>query len=120
MDWIFWIRLIHTLVFLFASSCIAYIVFCGVTGRINRYLWASMGIVAGIGLIYAINGFECPLATAVHELAGRRDVSDIFFPDWFANRIMPISTVVYLAGATLVSRQLLHDRKVRKKTGKRA
>ena len=93
MDWIFWIKLIHTLVFLFASGCIIYVVYCGVTGKSNRYLIASLVIVLAIGVIYAINGFECPLATLVHKLAGRRDVPDIFFPNWFANNIMLVSTV---------------------------
>ena len=104
MDLIYWTKLVHTLIFLFASGCILYVVYCGVTGKTNRYLWASSGIVSAIGIVYAINGFECPLATLVHQLAGRRDVPDIFFPDWFANKIMPVSTLVYLIGMALISR----------------
>ena len=61
-----------------------------------------MTIVFLIGLIYAINGFECPLATLVHHLSGEKDVADIFFPDWFARNIMPVSTVLYVFGAVLV------------------
>jgi hypothetical protein len=111
MDWIFWTKLTHTLIFFLASGCIGHVVYCGVAGRTNRYLWASIGIVFAIGVIYAANGFECPLATVVHRLAGRRDVPDIFFPDWFANKIMPVSTVVYVIGVVLVSRSLYRDRK---------
>lgn len=111
MDWIFWTKLIHTLIFVFASSCIVYVVYCGIVGKINRFLIASLGIVFAIGVIYAINGFECPLATIVHRLAGRRDVGDIFFPDWFANKIMPASTVVYVIGLALVVRNLYRERK---------
>jgi hypothetical protein len=111
MDWIYWTKLAHTLIFFFASGCILYVVYCGIVGKTNRYLWVSIGIVSAIGVTYAVNGFECPLATLVHRLAGRRDVSDIFFPDWFANEIMPVSTVIYLMGAMLVSRNLCRDRK---------
>ena len=68
-----------------------------------------------IGLIYAVNGFECPLATMVHQLAGRRDVPDILFPDWFANKIMPVSTGIYVVGVVLVGRNLY----LKKKSNKR-
>jgi hypothetical protein len=115
MDWIYWIKLIHTLIFIFASSCIVYVVYCGFLGKTSRFLIASLGIVFAIGVIYAINGFECPLATIVHHLAGRRDVPDIFFPDWFANKIMPVSTAIYVIGAVLVARNLYRDRKSNKR-----
>jgi len=111
MDWIYWTKLLHTLVFLIVSGCIAYVIYCGAAGKNGRFLPASLGIVLAVGLVYALNGFECPLATVVHHLAGRRDVSDIFFPDWFANKIMPVSTAVYLLGVFLVARNLYRDRK---------
>ena len=111
MDWIFWTKLTHTIIFFFASTCILYTVYCGITGKKNRYLWGSMGTVLMIGLIYAVNGFECPLATLVHHLAGRRDVPDIFFPDWFARNIMPVSTIIYVVGVILVARNVYLDNK---------
>jgi hypothetical protein len=114
MDWIYWTELAHTLIFFFASGCIVYIVYCGIVGKTNRYLWASMGIVFVIGLIYSVNGFECPMATLVYRLAGRRDVSDIFFPDWFARNIMPVSTVIYVIGVVLVSLHQYRERKTNK------
>ena len=111
MDWIYWIKLVHTLIFIFASSCIVYVVYCGFVGKLNNFLIASLGFVFAIGVIYAINGFECPLATIVHHLAGRRDIPEIFFPDWFANKIMPVSTTFYLIGAVLVARNLYRNKK---------
>ena len=110
MDWIFWTKLVHTLIFFFASGCIVYVVYCGVVDRTNRYLWAAIGIVLAIGVIYAANGFECPLATLVHRLAGRRDISDIFFPDWFAGNIMSVSTAIYILGVALAARNQYRKR----------
>ena len=111
MNWIYWIKLAHTLIFFFASTCIMYIVYCGIVGKTNNILWASVMIVFIIGLMYAVNGLECPLATMVHQLAGRRDVPDIFFPDWFANKIMPVSAVIYAIGVMLVGRNWYRKRK---------
>lgn len=102
------------MIFFFASACIVYVVYCGLVGRINGYLWASIGIVFAIGVTYAANGFECPLATLIHRLADRRDISDIVFPDWIANKIMPVSTVVYLIGIGLVAKRLCRDQEVQR------
>ena len=115
MGWIYWTKLAHTLIFFFASSCILYVVYCGLLGKNNRYLTVSLGIVFAIGVIYAINGFECPLTSIVYKLSGRRDVPDIFFPNWFANKIMPVSTVLYLIGVVLVARNLYYNRKANKR-----
>ena len=103
MDMIFWIKLVHTLIFFVASACILYIVYCGISGKVNRYLWMAIGTIFAIGIIHAANGFECPLATLVYRLAGRNDVSDIFLPDWFARNIMPISTAIFVIGIVLIA-----------------
>jgi hypothetical protein len=92
-----------------------YVVYCGIVGKASRYLIASLGLVLAIGIIYALNGFERPLATIVHKLAGRRDVADIFFPDWFANKIMLVSTVIYLIGVALVAGNLYRVSKSNKR-----
>lgn len=111
MDMIYWIKLIHTLIFFVASVCILYIVYCGIAGKIDRYLWMAIGIIFVIGIIHAANGFECPLATLVYRLAGRRDVADMFLPDWFAGNIMPVSAVVYAIGVVLIVRRQYRTRK---------
>ena len=108
---IYWIKLIHTVIFFVAAVCILYIVYCGIAGKIDRYLWTAIGIIFAIGIIHAANGFECPLATLVHRLAGQRDVADIFLPDWFARNIMPVSAVIYAIGVVLIVRRQYRTRK---------
>ena len=111
IDMIYWVKLIHTLIFFVASVCILYIVYCGIAGKIDRYLWTAIGIIFAIGIIHAANGFECPLTTVVYRLAGRRDVADIFLPDWFARNIMPVSAVIYAIGVVLIARRQYRARK---------
>ena len=77
---------VHTLIFLFVSACILYVIYCRAVGKTNRRLWASVGIVFLIGLMYASNGFECPLSTLVHWLAGRRDAYVLLHSTGLANR----------------------------------
>ena len=104
MDWIYWLQLLHTGVFFFASGCVLYVVYCGLVGQTNVFLWASMGIASLIGAANFLNGFECPLTTLIYHLAGRRDIADIFLPDWFARLIMPVSAVIFTVGVALVAR----------------
>ncbi|UCG74121.1 MAG: hypothetical protein JSV45_07030 [Chromatiales bacterium] len=104
MDWIYWLQLIHTAVFFFASGCVLYVVYCGLAGRTNTFLWTSMAVASLVGAANFLNGFECPLTTLIYHLAGRRDIADIFLPDWFAQLIMPVSAVVFSFGVVLVAR----------------
>ena len=104
MDFIFWLKLVHTAIFLFASFCIGYVVYCGFYNKSGSFLKISHAVVLSIGIAYVANGFECIISTLVHDIAGRRDDSDIFFPDWFARNIVPVSTVVYLVGVSAIIR----------------
>ena len=116
---IFWIKLLHTLIFAVASACILYIVYCGISGKVNRYLWLAIGTIFAIAIIHAVNGFECPLATLVHRLAGRSDVSDIFLPDWIARNIMPVSTAIFVIGIVLIVGGEYRRRKAQNKNYRR-
>ena len=57
---------------------------------------------------------ECPLASLVYRLAGHCGIPGIFFPDWFASKIMPVSAVVFVIGAALVVRNIYLHRKSNK------
>jgi hypothetical protein len=104
MDWIYLLQLIHTAVFFFASGCVLYVVYCGLVGRTNTFLWTSMAVASLIGAANFLNGFECPLTTLIYHLAGRRDIADIFLPYWFARMIMPVSAAIFSFGVVLVAR----------------
>jgi len=104
MDWIYWLQVLHTGVFFMASGCVLYVVYCGLVGQTNVFLWTSMGVASLVGAANFLNGFECPLTSLIYHLAGRRDIADIFLPDWFARLIMPVSAVVFTVGVALVAR----------------
>jgi hypothetical protein len=104
MDWIYWLQVLHTGVFFFASGCVLYVVYCGLVGQTNVFLWTSMGVATTIGAANFLNGFECPLTTLIYHLAGRRDVADILLPTWIAELIMPVSAVIFAVGVALVAR----------------
>ena len=100
-------RLIHTLAWFSIESCMVYLLYAGFAKRSDRRAALAAAVVGGESLIFAANGFRCPL-TDVAESLGADDgsVTDIFLPRWFARSLPAIHVplillVVYLHGRNL-------------------
>ena len=104
------IKALHTAIFAVLSVCILYVLMSGVFNRITPYTWIAAAAVIVEGLALLISGGRCPL-TAVAERLGATDgsVADIFLPQWFANRIFPICTMLFAIGCALVTFRLLNQ-----------
>ncbi|HET6919360.1 MAG TPA: hypothetical protein VFI46_07830 [Jiangellaceae bacterium] len=58
----------HTLAWLSIESCVLYVLYAGFAGRTDKRVGIAGAIVVGETLVFAANGFRCPLT----ELAERR------------------------------------------------
>ena len=102
------IKVIHTSIFVLLSCCVLYVLASGALNRITRWTWASAVAIVVEGLVLAASGGRCPLTTVAERLgAVDGSVSDIFLPLWFADRIFPICTALFLIGCALVAARLL-------------
>jgi hypothetical protein len=106
------IRGVHTAAWLSIESCVGYLLWSGATGRSDRRAGAASAVVAGECLIFAANGFRCPL-TGLAERAGATSgsVTDIYLPAWFARNLpaihVPLLVLIgWLHGRTLYRRQV--------------
>jgi hypothetical protein len=101
------IRGVHTAAWFSIESCVCYLVWAGVTGRTDRRAGAAAAVVAGECLVFAANGFRCPL-TALAERAGATSgsVTDIYLPTWFARNLPAIHVPLLLAIGWLHGRTL--------------
>jgi hypothetical protein len=74
------IKLLHTVIFLFVSGCILYVLVCAISGRTSPKLMNAAAIVPTvIGILWLLNGHECLLASVVYRLSGGdRSIADIF------------------------------------------
>lgn len=104
------IRLVHTLTWFSIESCMAYVIWAGFTKRSDRRSAIAAGVVAGESLVFAANGFRCPL-TQVAERVGAEhgSVTDIYLPRWFARNLPAIHVPLivlagYLHGRNVASR----------------
>jgi len=102
------IKVIHTIIFALLSGCVLYVLASGAINRITFWTWGAAVAIVIEGLVLLASGGRCPL-TAVAERLGAADgsVSDIFLPRWFADRIFPICTALFLIGCALVAARLL-------------
>lgn len=93
------------------ESCMAYLLYAGFVKRTDRRVAVAAAVVGGESVIFAANGFRCPL-TDVAESLGADDgsVTDIFLPHWFAHSLPVIHVPLILLTAYLHGRNLRQHR----------
>ena len=103
------IKTAHTLAWLSIESCVLYVLYAGLRGRTDRRAGIAGSVVAGEVLVFAGNGFRCPL-TELAERYGAQggSVTDIYLPKWFAHNMPAIHTPL------LVLMTYLHARNLRR------
>jgi hypothetical protein len=70
---------------------VGYLLWSGACGRSDRRAAGAAAVVAGECLVFAAEGFRCPLTTlAEHAGAGDGSVTDIYLPDWLARNLPAI------------------------------
>jgi hypothetical protein len=82
-----------------------YVLYAGLKGRPDRRAAIAVAVVAGESLIFAANGFRCPLTDLAEQLGAERgSVTDVYLPRWFA-RNLPAIHVPLLLLAVLLHRK---------------
>lgn len=88
-----------------------YVLYAGFARRSDRRAAIAGGVVASETLIFAANGFRCPLTQLADRLgATHAGVTDIWLPKWFAHNLPAIHTplialTVYLHARNLQARR---------------
>lgn len=101
------IKLIHTLAWFSIESCMTYVLWAGFTRRSDRRAAIAAGVVACETVIFAANGFRCPL-TQIAERVGAEhaSVTDIYLPRWFARNLPAIHVPLIVLAGYLHARNL--------------
>ena len=98
----------HTLAWFSIEACMAYVLYAGFARRSDRRAGVAAAVVATETLIFAGNGFRCPLTQVAERMGAERgSVTDIYLPRWFARNLPAIHVpLIGLAG-------FLHARNLR-------
>jgi hypothetical protein len=97
------IKIAHTLIWLFFVSAIFYILYSGVSGKINSYTWICIGSIVGEGIVLALFKMYCPLTVLARRYSdSERDNFDIYLPNWLARHNKIIFTTIYVIAVIIV------------------
>jgi hypothetical protein len=101
------IKAIHTLAWFSIEACMVYVLYAGFAGQSDRRAGIAAGVVAAESLIFAGNGFRCPLTQIAERLGAERgSVTDIYLPRWFARNLPAIHVPLIGLAAFLHVRNL--------------
>jgi hypothetical protein len=101
------IKAFHTLAWFSIESCMLYLLYAGFTKRTDRSVVVATTVVGGECLIFAANGFHCPLTKLAESYgADNGSVTDIYLPGWFAHYLPVIHIPLLILAAFLHGRNL--------------
>jgi hypothetical protein len=105
------IKVIHTLAWFSIESCMIYLLSAGFAKRSDRRAALAAAVVGGESLIFAANGFRCPLTQLADSLGAERgSVTDIYLPGWFAHNLPAIHAPLLVLAACFHGRNLWQQR----------
>jgi hypothetical protein len=96
------IKLVHTVAFAIIAAAGLLVVADGLLGRPRRRTAVALSIAVGECVVYAGNGFTCPLTPIARRLGDPTgSVSDIYLPDAVAGNLPVVGTTILVTGIAL-------------------
>ena len=103
------VKLVHTAAWFSIEACMLYVLWTGFRRRSDRRAAIASGVVAAETLVFAVNGFRCPLTQVAERIGAERgSVTDIYLPRWFAHNLPAIHVPLIGLAAYLHGRNLRH------------
>lgn len=97
----------HFLAWFSIESCVFYLLYAGFTGRSGRRAAIAASVIAGEALVFAGNGFRCPLTDIAERLgADHGSVTDTYLPVRVAHNLPAIHAPLLLTAAYLHRRNI--------------
>ncbi|MCB9453943.1 MAG: hypothetical protein H6672_21125 [Anaerolineaceae bacterium] len=109
---LFLIKGFHTLVFLFMSACILYVLYAGLTRRYDIWLALAIGAVLLEVAVFVLNRLRCPLTALAQrygDTTGNDFIADIFLPPWAARLIPPVCGGLFVVSLVVLAVMWLVD-----------
>jgi hypothetical protein len=102
------IKFVHTVVFVFLSGALAVFLYEVSVDKITFLTWIAVALFLAEGVVLIANGWKCPLTTYVERLGSTHgQVTDIFLPKWFADRIFHIYRGLLAVALVLLAIRML-------------
>ncbi|QCB98294.1 hypothetical protein E5206_16375 [Arthrobacter sp. PAMC25564] len=96
------VKSLHTFAWFTIEACMVYVLYAGIRGRTDRKASLAAGVVTAETLVFAANGFHCPLTAVAQDLGDATgSVTDIYLPKWFARNLPAIHVPLILLAVFL-------------------
>jgi hypothetical protein len=100
---IIFIKSVHTIAFVPLSLLLFVLVFEAVVGTITLVTWAGVGVFVAQGILLMTNNGRCPLTKHAEALGSTHgQVTDFFFPKWFADHVFQVYGVLFVLSLVLL------------------
>lgn len=105
------VKSFHTLAWFLIEACMVYLLFAGVRGQTDKRSAVAACVVAGETLMFAANGFHCPLTAVAKNLGDETgSVTDIYLPRRLARNLPAIHVPLILLAVALHRRNIVAAR----------
>jgi hypothetical protein len=106
------VKTVHTGAFFSIATSLCYFAYAGAARRSDRRAAVAAAVVTGEALLYAANGFRCPLTRLAQRLGDDHpSVADIYLPSWTAAHIPHITAPMFTVALVLHTRNLVASRR---------
>ncbi|EKQ57235.1 MULTISPECIES: hypothetical protein [unclassified Clostridium] len=96
---LFYLKLIHTIIWAFYVFIFCYILYAGIYNKIDLYLWIAIGFEIIEVVILIIYKGKCPLTILGYKYIDNPEIGfDIFLPRWLAK----YNQLIYGSGLIIV------------------
>jgi polyferredoxin len=102
------IKFVHTVIFIFLSSALVVLLYEVIVDKITLLTWIAVVLLLAESIVLIANGWKCPLTTYVERLGSTHgQVTDIFLPRRFADRIFQICGSLWAIALLLLAIRML-------------
>ncbi len=93
---VFYIKLIHSLLFLLISICTIYVLIAALIDVISMLTWVAFGIIVVELFVLIINDWRCPFTDWAEQRGAKiGSVADLFLPRWFSDYLFTIFGILF-------------------------
>ncbi|PKM93505.1 MAG: hypothetical protein CVU84_15105 [Firmicutes bacterium HGW-Firmicutes-1] len=96
---LFYIKTIHTIIWLFFVFVIGYILYASITNKMDVLLFVAIGLVVLELIVLIIFKWRCPLTIMGNKYTNNTEIGfDIFLPKWLAKNNKTIFGIIFMIG----------------------
>lgn len=100
---LFWIKLIHTIIYLIMVLGIFNILYAGITKIYDKWLYISLGLLVVETVVYYGNGQKCPFTDLAKKYGDEKGyVGDVFLPKKVADNTFYVFGGLFVLGIIIL------------------